>query len=444
VFEDGKVNFNSCIFKDGNLNFSNTNFGHGGINFKNVVIGDGIKDFQYAYFGNGDVMFANTDFGNGDISFINSNFGNGEVSFKIAVFGSGNIDFHYSIFGNGDISFERAEFGPGRVDFRKVEFGSGKINFNKAVFNNGEINFEAAEMDEGKLLFKKTFFGNGEINLEEVLFPKSEVSFEKAIFGKGDVSFYKSKFHTLSLKSCKLNNYIDLRIEQSSLLELNDTVVHNIIDMIPHDFEMKINVIDFSGMRLIGQIYIDWKKNRLKEMIYNQTKTSYSIKAEQFNLLKQNFNHIGKYNDEDFAYIEFRRNEEKADLENALKKSSWNKFWIYPSYYFRRLVFDKMGLYATSPLRVFMSVIVMWFIFGLLFSLFHYIGIGMTWSSVGNPDKVTIIGQSFYHSAITFFTIGYGDVYPQGLSRLLSALEGFTGVFMMSYFTVSFVRKVLR
>jgi hypothetical protein len=52
--------------------------------------------------------------------------------------------------------------------------------------------------------------------------------------------------------------------------------------------------------------------------------------------------------------------------------------------------------------------------------------------------------QSFYHSAITFFTIGYGDVYPMGLSRIISGLEGFMGVFMMSYFTVAFVRKVLR
>ncbi|MBK7710318.1 MAG: hypothetical protein IPJ37_04745 [Bacteroidales bacterium] len=42
------------------------------------------------------------------------------------------------------------------------------------------------------------------------------------------------------------------------------------------------------------------------------------------------------------------------------------------------------------------------------------------------------------------FTIGYGDVYPVGLSRLVSGLEGFMGVFMMSYFTVAFVRKVLR
>jgi hypothetical protein len=68
----------------------------------------------------------------------------------------------------------------------------------------------------------------------------------------------------------------------------------------------------------------------------------------------------------------------------------------------------------------------------------------MTLSSVNNPDNLTPFLQSFYHSAVTFFTIGYGDVFPQGMSRIVSGLEGFMGVFMMSYFTVAFVRKVLR
>jgi hypothetical protein len=54
------------------------------------------------------------------------------------------------------------------------------------------------------------------------------------------------------------------------------------------------------------------------------------------------------------------------------------------------------------------------------------------------------LALSLYHSAVTFFTIGYGDVFPMRLSRVFSAFEGFMGVFMMSYFTVAFVRKILR
>jgi hypothetical protein len=60
------------------------------------------------------------------------------------------------------------------------------------------------------------------------------------------------------------------------------------------------------------------------------------------------------------------------------------------------------------------------------------------------PDQLSVVARSFYHSAITFFTIGYGDHYPHGAARIISSIEGFMGVFLMSYFTVAFVRKVLR
>ena len=69
---------------------------------------------------------------------------------------------------------------------------------------------------------------------------------------------------------------------------------------------------------------------------------------------------------------------------------------------------------------------------------------GKTVSSVGNADKLSVLFQTFYPSAITFLTIGYGDVYQMGFSRVISGIEGFTGVFMKSYFTVAFIRKILR
>jgi hypothetical protein len=64
--------------------------------------------------------------------------------------------------------------------------------------------------------------------------------------------------------------------------------------------------------------------------------------------------------------------------------------------------------------------------------------------SVQHTGELSHVGTAFYHSAITFFTIGYGDFFPSGHIRWLSAAEGWAGVFLMSYFTVAFVRKILR
>jgi len=233
-------------------------------------------------------------------------------------------------------------------------------------------------------------------------------------------------------------------MEEAGLVDLSDTVIRDIIDLTPYDTPVAIHTLKISGMRLPGRIYLDWHANRLPSMILSQEQASEREIPEQFRIMKQNFNATGRYSYEDRAYVLFRRYEALADRNERVAKNSWSALREYPVYAFKWLIFDKIGLYATSPGRVLVSVIIFWFLFGVLFYLTDLLGLGHTQSAVNNPDHLWMLSQSFYHSAITFFTIGYGDVYPQGITRLLSALEGFTGVFMMSYFTVAFVRKILR
>ena len=54
------------------------------------------------------------------------------------------------------------------------------------------------------------------------------------------------------------------------------------------------------------------------------------------------------------------------------------------------------------------------------------------------------LGNALYFSAITFTTIGYGDLHPVHWAKLAGAIEGVLGVFLMAVFTVSFARKMLR
>jgi len=453
-FNSGKLSFESARFTNRLINFSythlpaeffnfkNVEVSEASISFKNAVFGDGEKDFQYTRFGNGDVNFTNTEFGNGDVSFINSEYGKGNVSFKVARFGKGKVDFHFARFEAGDISFERTEFGDGRVDFRTVEFGHGKVNFNRAVFGDGEVSFEACEMNSGKFSFKRAQFGKGVKSFDEVVFRDIDVSFERTDFGEGTISFYKSTFGSLSFRFCHLDNYTDLRLLHCDTLDMSNTIVRDIIDLKPHEFNLDVRIISFAGMRLIGRLYIDWKQNHVKEMVSKQEDVSHRIKAEQYRILKENFNTTGQYSDEDAAYVEFKRHEECADLEDQTRDCKWAKLWAYPLHWFKVGLFDKAGLYATSPVRVLLTMA----FFFISFSIIYFLLITFTSADIipSVNDQLSVISKSFYHSAITFLTIGYGDHYPYGSIRWVSALEGFSGLFLMSYFTVAFVRKILR
>ena len=57
------------------------------------------------------------------------------------------------------------------------------------------------------------------------------------------------------------------------------------------------------------------------------------------------------------------------------------------------------------------------------------------------PERVA---TSLYFSAVTFTTIGYGDLHPAGWARLAAAMEGVLGVLLMTCFTVILVRKIIR
>jgi hypothetical protein len=442
-FGDGNPVFNNMLFRDGNVDFGNVVFGAGIKGFKNSVFLDGKKDFQYCNFGNGEVSFNNTEFHGGELSFINADFGEGNVSFKICRITGGRMVFHYARFGKGNISFERVEFGDSRVDFRAVEFGEGRVNFNRSLFGNGELTFEGSELPRGRFYFKRVVMGKGSVSFELAGFQDTELFFEKTDFGQRDVSFMGGNFHHLSLQSCHLDHYFDLRVAACDYLDLSDTVVRDIVDLQPYDQDVKIRVCNIFGMRLLGRLYLSWEENGVSRLITRQ-EAGYRMKSEQFRILKENFSVTGQYADEDKAYVFFKRYEALADLQKQKKKGFLSALNGMIQYGFKWLVFDKMGLYATDPVRVLISMVFAYLFFTAVYLVLPLFVDTRIVSSLGDPDKLSAFAVAFYHSAITFLTIGYGDYYPSGLIRWISGIEGFVGLFMMSYFTVAFVRKILR
>lgn len=453
-FIGDKTIFDQSVFSHGNADFTHADFGEGQVSFKKVKFGNGNKFFQFSTFGKGEVSFSGTNFGNGNVSFINANFSEGNADFKQSRWGNGTVDFKFAKFEDGDIIFERSVFGTGKKDFKNLEFGGGKIDFRRVNFNDGDVSFEGVEFGTGKVMFRSATFGQGVKFFDEADFGKGEVQFDQVNFGGGYLSFNKAKGEHLSFQSCAFNLFVDLRVAKCGSINLSNAIVRDIIDLKPEDESVHINIVNFRGMRILGRLFIDWRVNKVYNLIYDQDKTSIFEKAEQFRLLKENFRNNGQYEDEDASYIEFKRCESKANLSEALQENKKNAFWAYPNFYFQTYVFDFIGRYGTAPTRVIFNMVLAFVAYSLLYFIFsisetlekygHVVAGGTETIKFTELPLLSAFGNSMYYSGITFFTVGYGDYFANGILKPIAVLEGFTGVFLMSYFTVAFVRKILR
>lgn len=441
---NGDVSFLNTIFSHGNVSFLKTKFNNGEVNFKNVRFGNGEINFQYADFGNQKVTFYNSIFYGGIVSFVNANFNDGDVNFGGINFNNSKVKFHFAKFGNGDINFQKTKFGNQTFDCRRVEFGTGKLDFRRAIFGDGYVTFDESELTSGKINFKSTRFGSNDISFKQVDYANCELLFESVSFGTGGAYFYDSTIKNIIFKDSRIDVYLDLRVAKCNEIDLSDTILKGIVDLQPDSNDkIQLNTLSINGMRNLGKFIIDWDKNNVKSLIKSQTNTSLRSKAEQFIILKENFHTNGQYEDEDNAYIQFKRFQQRANVAETIQKGGVSLLKL-PYYLFRWIVFDKMGLFATNPLRVLLSMLIIYTLFSLTYFILHFFNLGTLINAVGATDGLSYLQTSFYHSAITFLTIGYGDYYPTGISRGISILEGWTGVFLMSYFTVAFVRKILR
>ncbi|MBL7903355.1 MAG: two pore domain potassium channel family protein [Bacteroidia bacterium] len=447
IFTGDKTIFESAIFGNGYVNFYNSQFKSQEVNFKKVKFGSGSTTFQSSNFGDGAVNFFNANFGTGNLSFIDTNFGNGNVDFRNAYFGDGTVDFKFAKFAEGDISFQRASFENGKKDFKNVEFGGGKLDFRGIEFNDGDVSFEGVEFGNGRVNFRNCKFGHGHKNFELADFADGEAQFEFVSFGSGSVSFNRSKVKLISFNGCHLNCFLDLRFDECASLDLSNTVVRDVVDLKPQGESVVIKELSLVDMRILGRLFINWRENQVYDLIYVQKGTSLFQKAEQFRILKENFRNNGQYDDEDDAYLEFKRCEARALFAQELEESKFKGLKAYPTYWFKKVVFDQVGHYGTAPVRVLFNAMGVVLIFSLLyFGISNYL---FEWGHVATtlPDTLNVskgFWNSVYYSSITFFTVGYGDYFAYGAVKILAAMEGFVGVFLMSYFTVAFVRKILR
>jgi hypothetical protein len=475
-FGDGDFLFDNSYFHQEAVVFAKANFGKGLLSFKNSSFSEepkaadrkksktvahrrrakGILNFEETTFEKGKIDFTRSNLGSGQINFSNAKldqrdllfvsveFNKVRLTFKAVDFKSGKLDFRFANFEKGDLFFDRSIFGKSIIDFSATEFQQGKISFNRVEFYKNDLIFESSEMGKGRVIFKNNIFSIGNIDFKSVHYRTSDILFDNVDFGKTTCSFSRSRVNNLSFNSCQVNAFFNLQLKQCNAVDFSNSVVRDIVDMKPFGFKTDINSLNLSGLLLLGHFHIDWEANNVKDLILGQ-ETTYRNRSEQFRILKENYRSLGQYDAEDEAYVEFRRAEAKADLQSELSKGNfYRKLKAYISYGFKWLIFDKIGLYATSPIRVLISMVVTYLIFVLIYFILPFVVESSIFPSIEHGDSLSQLEVAFYHSVVTFLTIGYGDYYPAGIFRWISGFEGFMGLFLISYFTVAFVRKALR
>lgn len=431
TFDQGNVNFGHCRC-DSSMNFNRSEFHLDELSFR------------FAEFENADLRFSSCQFDCENLLFVNTNFVKGNISFRQTDFAFSNVTFQYSRFDKADVSFDKATFQGELIDFRKIEFGEGKTEFKRVDFGDGNVTFNESEFKKAKINFRSVRFGKGYYTFEKVDFGPNHVIFNGMVCKGGYLSFKGSTCQSISFNDSRLYAHCDFRIKKGDLIDFSHSIFKDILDFQAGEERVSLKTLKIEGVKNLGKIFISWEDNKVFKLITSQRETSLRSKSKQFNLLKLSYHSNGEYNYEDKAYVAFRRFEMKANFVRDSKKGFISRIKATLVFGFQWLVFDKAGLFATAPLRVFTSMLVVLTFFSGLYILLPSFTHADIVSSVGDPDHLTLVERSFYHSAITFFTIGYGDFYPSGQVRWLSSVEGWAGVFLMSYFTVAFVRKILR
>ena len=352
-------------------------------------------------------VLANDTFFSGETSFSSTTFSR-PVSFKNVVF-DGNVDFSFASF-DSYARFTNSFF-YGRADFSSATFSDCSffldltfndiVTFENAVFKD---EFYCADTEFKKLANFEDVVFKGDVDIEEVVVDR-EISFGFSKF-VSCTKLHFSRCNALLLYNCEIaksfevictSNFISLSIESCKCFG------------------------NFSAPFDMG----------LRDAIMNYDITDIRAKAQQFNFLKVNYNRNGEYEYEDQAYVEYRR---------CLRKTK-NRFLRFAEWVF----LDLISCYCTKPFHVFYAAIIAIAFFAGL----YFIPSTISFQPSNQPViEITLLQQLWnrlYHSIITFFTIGYGNIIPMGwIGLLLTSLEGFIGVFLMSLFTVSFVRKTLR
>lgn len=448
---NGYVNFSSCIFNSKN------------VSFQNAVFENGFFDFRKTIFVKNCINFSNSNFSNGNISFKNARFGNCDVIFKQVNFGFGEISFRNAKFYIGKVNFFGAKLGNSIISFTDVDFGNCDVSFERAVFGNGEVTFWGSSVNKIKFINNtfKSYVNFGFKNISTLIMEECRI--ERIvycdIYDNHNVNFKYISFHRSQNLGQIFINW-DKNINQKKNKQNVELYKDNWVQMYKENTEKEcqkhwskdinqkkkkqdVKLYKDNWMKMyIENAEKEWQKYWTKHKNDNVIELFHEVNTEkddhkrdnsmilQFGLLKENFKQIGYYDDEDEAYKAYMKYKTKALKFKVIKEGGKKLFYK---------LFGTISNYGTNPYKLFLIAICIIIFFGFLYG-FLYVMNGINEISIFRN-----ILQGQYFSTITFLTIGYKEMEPStDLTRILAGIEGFIGLFIMSFFTVVVARKILR
>ena len=264
-------NFNSCDFDVINLYMSSCL----NVKFNNNVFYNSMQYFETFRIESRDL-----------ITFRNTKFLN-EVNFTKSEFIAETIDFVNTEFKKG-VDFTLCRFDTKTVDFTCTNFGSGENSFKGVDFFNSFVNFTYSNIENCNLSFYQS------TSRIKLLFDKSDFKNKKIDFGK-------SNMRSIVFQNCEIGS-IDFRAQEVNNLSFENVTIVGQLKFPKFPIEKLI----LSEVFNTGKIFCKWTVNGLKQAIVKGNDSD-EKRQKAFHILKENFHNIGRYNDEDRAYVEFKK-----------------------------------------------------------------------------------------------------------------------------------------
>ena len=472
----------------GRANFSGAKFSDG-VSFSQATFSDRTRFFETTFSARTDFALANfndvTEFGKavfgGETDFWRATF-SGKAVFGEATFSS-SVDFREVIFCDETIfweaifnnvtNFEAAKFNGdtffwgtafnGRTYFQRVKFG-GETHFNEAIFGDivtfGGTYFLTVDFEHARFerACNMSNFAVGNLDLRRTVFTEDVFIIES----QGNRS--EEKENTVGLLQARIEKIakeIREKDEEKELEWLNRrrSAIESLLKLLSRwkDSDRGIEAVNFEDTLVQGELRCDFKylvprkrgfrkwepvilPHRIAEGVEGPPKgeekeSSYwwEEAQKQYAWLKEQYRKQGRYEDEDKAH--WWASECARRTHGAIDPRRYLKFLFY----------KWIAGYGVNPWNIVKTICVVFVIFALLFGTVFYGKLCYEGKPLPADDGFwTRAGNALYFSGITYATIGYGDISPVGIARLLAVVEGLLGIILNAALIVVIFRKIIR